>query len=88
MKHYQICKRCVMDTSDPDIRFNEDGNCNHCETFLEESKIIKPQGIEREQRLKSLIESIKKSGKNKKYDCSFRCYGLETKCRRNKLVHA
>ena len=69
MKHYQICKRCVMDTSDPDIRFNEDGNCNHCETFLEESKIIKPQGIEREQRLKSLIESIKKSGKNKKYDC-------------------
>lgn len=69
MKHYQICQRCVMDTSDPDIRFNEDGNCNHCETFLEESKIIKPQGLEREQRLKDLIESIKKSGKNKKYDC-------------------
>ena len=69
MKHYQICQRCVMDTSDPDIRFNEDGNCNHCETFLEESKIIKPQGLEREQRLKDLIESIKQSGKNKKYDC-------------------
>jgi len=69
MKHYQICQRCVMDTSDPDIRFDEDGNCNHCETFLEESKIIKPQGLEREQRLKDLIESIKKSGKNKKYDC-------------------
>ena len=58
-----------MDTSDPDIRFDEDGNCNHCETFLEESKSIKPQGLEREQRLKDLIESIKKSGKNKKYDC-------------------
>lgn len=69
MKHYQICQRCVMDTSDPDIRFDEDGNCNHCETFLEESKSIKPQGLEREQRLKDLIESIKKSGKNKKYDC-------------------
>jgi len=69
MKHYQICQRCVMDTSDPDIRFDEDGNCNHCETFLEESKSIKPQGHEREQRLKDLIESIKKSGKNKKYDC-------------------
>ncbi|MBA46148.1 MAG: N-acetyl sugar amidotransferase [Euryarchaeota archaeon] len=58
-----------MDTSDPDIRFDEDGNCNHCEIFLEESKSIKPQGLEREQRLKDLIESIKKSGKNKKYDC-------------------
>ena len=69
MEHYQICQRCVMDTSDPDIRFNEEGNCNHCEKFLEESKIIKPQGQDRERQLKDLISRIKKSGKNKKYDC-------------------
>lgn len=31
---YQICTRCVMDTSDSQIRFNTLGQCNHCETAL------------------------------------------------------
>lgn len=31
---YQICVRCVMDTSDPEIRFNRLGICNHCSDFL------------------------------------------------------
>lgn len=28
-REYQICKNCVMDTSDPEITFDENGNCNH-----------------------------------------------------------
>jgi len=31
---YRICTRCVMDTSDPQITFNTEGQCNHCETAL------------------------------------------------------
>jgi hypothetical protein len=31
---YQICKRCVMDTSDPWIEFDKDGICNHCTSFF------------------------------------------------------
>ena len=31
---YQICNRCVMDTSDPEICFDEKGNCNHCNEYL------------------------------------------------------
>jgi hypothetical protein len=31
---YQICVRCVMDTSDPWIRFNRLGACHHCSDFL------------------------------------------------------
>lgn len=27
---YRICTRCIMDSSDPDIVFDEDGVCNHC----------------------------------------------------------
>ena len=34
-RNYQICNRCVMDTSDPWITFNEEGFCNHCSDFLE-----------------------------------------------------
>ncbi len=27
---YQICERCIMDTSDPDITFAENGICCYC----------------------------------------------------------
>ena len=27
---YKICKNCLMDSSDPDIKFNESGVCSHC----------------------------------------------------------
>ena len=30
---YQICSRCVLDTSDPDIKFDAQGVCNHCRLF-------------------------------------------------------
>jgi hypothetical protein len=32
---YQICSRCVMDTSDPWIEFDQHGRCNHCTQFLD-----------------------------------------------------
>ena len=32
---YRICSFCVMDTSDPWIRFDANGRCNHCRDFLE-----------------------------------------------------
>lgn len=34
IRNYQICRRCVMDTSDPWIRFDAAGVCNHCSDFL------------------------------------------------------
>lgn len=30
---YKICTRCIMDTSDPDIFFDEDGVCSQCQNF-------------------------------------------------------
>ena len=32
---YQICVRCVMDTTDPWIEFNSKGVCNHCEAYFQ-----------------------------------------------------
>ena len=34
---YQICNRCVMDTSDPEIIFDNNGYCNHCNEFITET---------------------------------------------------
>ena len=30
MTEYRICTRCVMDTSDVEINFDDNGVCNHC----------------------------------------------------------
>lgn len=34
-RSYQICTRCVMDTSDPWIYFDGNGICNHCTDYLQ-----------------------------------------------------
>ena len=35
MEH-QICSKCVMDTTDSKIIFDEQGVCDHCNTFSQE----------------------------------------------------
>lgn len=32
-KEYRMCRRCIMDTSDPTITFDSNGVCNHCHFF-------------------------------------------------------
>ena len=29
-----ICKRCLMDMTDPEIVFDNNGNCNHCKAAI------------------------------------------------------
>jgi len=68
-REYQICKNCIMDTSDPEITFNEEGICDFCQNH---EKNIKPnwdpENLDTE-KLDKLVSKIKKSGKNKEYDC-------------------
>ena len=68
-KEYKICTRCVMDTSDPEISFDENGVCNHCRRFEIE---LKPRWFPNEEgkrRLDAIIERIKAEGRGKEYDC-------------------
>lgn len=65
---YQICSYCVMDTSDEDIVFDENGRCNHCKDF--EKVLQQPRFTsDNEKQLESLINLVKTKGKNRKYDC-------------------
>ncbi|TRX34811.1 N-acetyl sugar amidotransferase [Flavobacterium sp. ZT3R18] len=67
---YKICNRCIMDTTDSDIVFDEQGICNHCkraETLIKERTFEDLE--ERERKLLALVEKIKTDGKGKKYDC-------------------
>ncbi len=68
-REYQICTNCVMDTTDPEISFDEKGICNHCRRFENE---IKPRWFpnkEGRKKLDKIIEQIKIDGKGKEYDC-------------------
>ena len=66
---YQICKCCVMDTTDEDIVFDSDGVCMRCKEYKERIEPEWNHGKGHEKELESLIASIKESGKGKKYDC-------------------
>ena len=68
-RQYQICTRCVMDTTDSVITFDDGGVCDHCQTFDTQ---IKPNwNIDDRSRaeLGELVSKIKQSGKGKEFDC-------------------
>ncbi|MBK8622495.1 MAG: 7-cyano-7-deazaguanine synthase [Saprospiraceae bacterium] len=66
---YQICTRCVMDTTDPDIYFDNKGICNHCHSFEINQKNHWFRGVEGERKTNQLVDEIKKEGIGKEYDC-------------------
>lgn len=68
-KAYQICARCVMDTSDPEIIFNDQGVCDHC---IEFERFVQPRwhtdGRGRRELERQIVE-IKQAGKRHDFDC-------------------
>lgn len=69
-KNYQICNRCVMDTSDKKITFNLYGICDYCQNFDKKiSKYFSEKNYNsgKLQKISGIIKSSKK--KNQKYDC-------------------
>ncbi|MFD1707477.1 N-acetyl sugar amidotransferase [Siminovitchia sediminis] len=67
-KQYNICTRCVMDTTDPLIYFNDFGECNHCtEAIKLGKKICFPDNVGK-QKLESIIRKIKEDCVGNKYD--------------------
>lgn len=70
MQNYQICARCIMDTSDPEISFDENGVCNHCRRFDEVSRSDWFPNEEGERRLAQIVDTIKAEGRGKEYDCA------------------
>ena len=61
MREYQICTRCIMDTTDPEISFDENGVCNHCHNYDRMYDQL-PHGKEKKEELKRIISKIKRMG--------------------------
>lgn len=66
---YQICKKTIMDTSDPNIVFNEQGESDYYVNFVNN---ILPNWHTDERGYKELMKisaKIKRSKRNKDFDC-------------------
>ncbi len=69
MNSFKVCTRCVMDTTDSKIIFDENGVCDHCLTF---DRDIKPNWHTDDKgfaQIQAIAEKIKEEGKGKDFDC-------------------
>ena len=68
-KNAHICSNCVMDTSDSAIIFDENGICDHCNTFYSKVKPNWDTGEKGRVELERMVDAIRVAGKGKDFDC-------------------
>lgn len=68
VKKYQMCSRCILDTTVPEILFDENGVCNYCKLSETVEKKFPLDEVGKE-KFDKLINDIKSKASNKSYDC-------------------
>lgn len=64
----RVCTKTVMDNTDPDIVFDEDGVCNWWHEYhIQLAR--RPSPAERDRLLNESLDKIREAGKGKPYDC-------------------
>ena len=66
---YRICTKTVMDTSDPDINFDENGISNYWWEYHKSAETELKHGEEGLAFAQKLANKIKQENRNKPYDC-------------------
>ncbi len=69
MTKYQICTRCVMDTSAKEIVFDTEGVCSFCHEYDATNHIHWQRGAKGQKLLSDTLAKIKSEGQGKEYDC-------------------
>jgi N-acetyl sugar amidotransferase len=65
----RACTRCVMDTSDPEIVFDDQGVCNHCREFDAVTSRNWFPNEEGARRWAAICADISAGGSGREYDC-------------------
>lgn len=65
----RTCTRCVLDTSVPDITFDENGECQFCKQYDARISNELRHGPAGQRRLRELVAQMKADGVGKQYDC-------------------
>lgn len=68
-ENYRICANCIMDTSDPEIVFDERGWCDHCTNFYNNIAPNWHPGPRGEAELMRIAEQIRQEGRGRDHDC-------------------
>ena len=69
MTNYKVCSKTIMDTTDPNIVFNENDESDY---YINFQKNILPEwnfGKDRLDELSKFAEKVKQECKNKEFDC-------------------
>lgn len=69
IKPAQVCKHCVMNSTDTNLTFDENGVCDRCREYEQQILPWWNHGKGHEKELEKLLSDIKKSGEGKEYDC-------------------
>jgi N-acetyl sugar amidotransferase len=67
-REYQVCTFCVMDTTDPQIEFDDNGRCNHCRDFEDLRGTAWLPDADGARRLEGVVDRVKREGAGKEYD--------------------
>jgi N-acetyl sugar amidotransferase len=66
---YQICRTCIMDTSDPGIHFDDTGRCDYCANFETNLKPAWQADIANDSKLMAVADAIRQQRKGHDFDC-------------------
>ena len=66
---YQMCANCIMDTSDPNIVFDDRGRCEYCNNFHSHILPNWHTNARGARELDQVAEKIREAGKGKDFDC-------------------
>lgn len=69
IEKYRICTNCIMDTSDPNITFDERDLCDYCRNYYQNIQPSWHPNEVGEKMIAPLIENIKQDGKRRDHDC-------------------
>lgn len=67
--NYQICSKLVVDSSYPDVRFNDEGVSDIYTSFNQNVKKHWQTGMDGRRNLEAMVAKIKRNGKGKDFDC-------------------
>ncbi|MDJ0871135.1 MAG: asparagine synthase-related protein, partial [Gammaproteobacteria bacterium] len=65
----RVCTRCVMDETDPQISFNENGVCNHCRAADPLLAALNVDETESWRRLRQMADALRRRARGSEYDC-------------------
>ena len=69
MDRHQVCTHCVMDTSDPEITFDEKGVCDYCANYYDNILPNWHPDEEGKRQFEPILDKIRENGKNQEHDC-------------------